>query len=332
MFSLSQLFPLEFQSFLETGQLRFATPLELFDRGFPGHYLRLIKRVRISIIALVPPTQGVRATLGASGISKVVIGPEPFQTIHVRRDPELIAFAAPDHATGVLELEPEGEMLLPFEGSGVDTYWELELPKAANPFDFRTIADVILTIEYTAFHNETYRKQVIEQFDPAISGERALSVRSGFPAEWYNLHNPDQVGEEEQMVVSFETSRGYFPPHTDRLRIKELLLYVVRADGPVFEVGPDIGLLFSEKRPDQDFASPVGGKSGQSIDGIISTRRANGGEWRAITAGERPLSPIGSWKLALPNTQEMRDRFKEKQIDDILLVITYEGRTPPWPT
>jgi receptor-binding and translocation channel-forming TcA subunit of Tc toxin len=55
--SLALLSPAEFQRFTETGVMIFATPMELFDRGFPGHYLRLIRRVRTSVIALIPPTQ-----------------------------------------------------------------------------------------------------------------------------------------------------------------------------------------------------------------------------------------------------------------------------------
>jgi hypothetical protein len=43
--SLSRSVPLEFQQFRETGILTFPTPTEMFDRDFPGHYLRLIKRV-----------------------------------------------------------------------------------------------------------------------------------------------------------------------------------------------------------------------------------------------------------------------------------------------
>jgi len=31
------------------------TPIELFDRDFPGHYLRLVERARTSVIALIPP-------------------------------------------------------------------------------------------------------------------------------------------------------------------------------------------------------------------------------------------------------------------------------------
>ncbi|MGZ8915534.1 MAG: hypothetical protein ACXW1Z_20805 [Methylobacter sp.] len=41
--------------------------------------------------------------------------------------------------------------------------------------------------------------------------------------------------------------------------------------------------------------------------------------------------PAGEWELALPNTEEMRNRFKNEELEDILLVITYSGRTPEWP-
>jgi hypothetical protein len=40
----------------------------------------------------------------------------------------------------------------------VDATWELQMPKAANPFDYRTIADVLITLEYTALQSFTYRQ------------------------------------------------------------------------------------------------------------------------------------------------------------------------------
>lgn len=53
--------------------MRFETPMELFDRDFPGHYLRLIKCVRTSVIALIPATEGIHATLATTGLSRVVV-------------------------------------------------------------------------------------------------------------------------------------------------------------------------------------------------------------------------------------------------------------------
>ena len=66
-------------------------------------------------------------------------------------------------ACSTVDLQPD--MLLPFEGSGVDTTWELMLPPAANPFDFRTISDVLLTIDYTALLDFDYQTQVIRRLN-----------------------------------------------------------------------------------------------------------------------------------------------------------------------
>jgi hypothetical protein len=39
--------------------------------------------------------------------------------------------------------------------------------------------------------------------------------------------------------------------------------------------------------------------------------------------------PAGEWELELPNTDEVKGWFKDEKINDILLVITYGGCTPP---
>ncbi|MGH8066195.1 MAG: neuraminidase-like domain-containing protein, partial [Candidatus Entotheonellia bacterium] len=317
-FSLAQLAPFEFQRFRGTGVLPFATPMDLFDRAFPGQYLRLIKRVRTSVIALIPPTRGIRATLAASGLSRVVTGGDVFQSTVVRRSPELVAFTSPSNATGLFELEPEGEMLLPFEGMGMDTTWELQMPKAANPFDYRTLADALITIEYTALHSAIYRQQVIRQLDRTASADRPFSLRQQFADAWYDLHNPDQ--SDAPMTVQFTTRRADFPPNLEDLKIQQLLLAFVRADGASFEV--DVDLQFTSEGSQTSVGGPA-----QSIDGIISTRRSNAGAWLPMLG---PL-PVGTWTLALPDTHEVRSRFKDGQIDDILFVITYSGETPAWP-
>jgi hypothetical protein len=40
---------------------------------------------------------------------------------------------------------------------------------------------------------------------------------------------------------------------------------------------------------------------------------------------------VGVWELTLPDTEVMRNRFQNEEIDDLLLVLTYEGSTPAWP-
>ncbi|MCI0627640.1 MAG: hypothetical protein L0387_39320 [Acidobacteria bacterium] len=321
--SLAQMAPAEFQLFRETGVMKFETPMAMFDRDFPGHYLRLIKRVRTSVVALIPPSQGIRATLSSLAVSRVVIGPEMFQTVVIRRPPESIALSSPRDATGLFELTPqmETEMLLPFEGLGVDTRWEFRLPKPANLFDYSTIADVLVTWEYTALNSFNYYQQVIQS--PALtrplSLERPFSFRQQLADQWYDLNNPEQT--KTPMTVRFKTTREDFAPNLDRLKIQHVALYFARIDGKTFEVPVThlkfIGLDGTE--------TPEVGST--SKDGIISTRRGNASGWLAM----QNLTPFGEWELALPNTGEMRNRFKNEEIEDMLFVVTYQGRTPPWP-
>ncbi|HEV8193140.1 MAG TPA: hypothetical protein VGP82_16890 [Ktedonobacterales bacterium] len=319
--ALARLAPVEFQRFRETGVLRFDTPMALFDWDFPGHYLRLIKRVRTSVIALIPATDGIRATLATTGHSRVVVGSSGlYQQVLVQRPLESVALASPINAGGLFDLTPQpGEMLLPFEGVGVDTSWELRLPKASNRFDYGTIADVLLTLDYTARDDSIYRQQVIQQLDTQFSADRPFSFRQEFADAWYDLHNPELTATP--MVVGFQTRRQDFPPNLEDLKIQHVVLYFARNDGATFEV-PVTHLRFIE----QGGVGTVGGGA-TSIDGIISTRKGNAGSWVAMLG----KSPLGKWELALPKTDEMKNRFKEEDIEDILLVVTYRGQTPPWP-
>jgi hypothetical protein len=42
-------------------------------------------------------------------------------------------------------------------------------------------------------------------------------------------------------------------------------------------------------------------------------------------------SSFGKWVLTLPKTNEIKNRFKNEEIEDILFVISCSGRTPEWP-
>lgn len=318
--SLARIAPVEFQRFRETGQLIFATTLDMFDRDFPGHYVRLMKRVKTSVVALVPPSQGIHASLSTLGLSRVVAG-DTFETRVIRRMPELVALSSPRDTAGVFELKEESGMRLPFEGMGLDATWELRMPKASNPFDFRTIADVMVTFEYTALDSDEYRRQVIARLDRTISAERGFSLRFQCPDAWYDLHHQDPAAP--QIVVRFDSRREDYPPNLTRLRIEHVTMYFGRSDSQTFEV--DVAhLRFVEQG--QGGGPGVGGGA-RTRDGIISTRAAGGAAW----LGMIDRTPIGRWELALPNTEAMRRRLSSGLIEDILLAVTYTGQAPDWP-
>ena len=321
--SLAQLAPIELQRFRETGVLIFGTPLKMFDAELPGHYLRLVRRVRTSVVALIPPTQGIRATLSTVGTSRVVAAGPPFQPTIVNHGPESVALCSPREATGLFELDVQPEMRLPFEGIGVDTIWRLELPKAANAFDYRTIADVLLTIEYTALDSPEYREQVIRTLDTSVGADRGFSLRDQFPDQWYDLHNPDQT--TTPMAVRLRMRREDFPPNLEDLAIEQVVVYLAR---PTAEpLARPLPIQLHLTRMTESGAQLRVGGTATSTDGLYSTRR-EAADWRDDLVGS---TPFGEWELSLPNDSETRALFIEEQVQDILLVLTYTARTPEWP-
>ena len=244
----------------------------------------------------------------------------PFDTVTLRRQLESISFTSPANATGLFDLEPEGGLLLPFEGMGVDIVWRLELPKAANPFDYRTIADVLFTVEYTALDSEEYRQRVVHELYRRFSGDRSFSVRNQFPDAWYELHNPETVEPGRRMRVTLPLSAGDFPPHIHDLRVEHVSLFAVRSDALADEFTiTSLGRVSDGQTVTAAEVTTTGG--------IISTRRPSGAAWRVHTG----LRPVGQWGLQLADDALVRSWFRDGLIEDLVLVLTLTGTTPAWP-
>ncbi|GIH06147.1 hypothetical protein Rhe02_42140 [Rhizocola hellebori] len=318
--SLSRVASAELQQFRQTGVLTFATPQSLFDADFPGHYLRLVKRVKLSVLALLPPIRGLRATLSASGISRAVVARDTFDTVTLRRDPESIAFTSAVNANGLFEFAPEDGKLLPFEGMGVDTIWRLEMPKPANPFNYRTVADVLLTIEYTALDSTVYRQHVIQTLASEVRADRSFSVRDDFPDVWFALNNPDTVEAAQRMVVTLPLTADDFPRNVADLQVAELTLFVLRASS--FDAELDIRSVRHSGAEGVVEAGAV-----RTVDGIVGTRRPGGAPWQVFAA----TGAAGAWELRLDDTALVRSWFLSGQIEDLVLVFTLSGAAPQWP-
>ena len=322
---LSQLDPVGFQKFKETGVFSFSTTQEMFDRDFPGHYMRIIKRLKTSVIALIPPSQGIKASLSSRGISRVIIGGDLFQEVIIRRNPEIVYLSSPINATGLFELEStqHSDFMLPFEGSGVDMAWEFRMPKASNPFDYGTIADVILTLEYTSFYDFSYYEEVIQRLGTRTEGDRIFSFRNQFSDQWYDLHNPQYT--DRPMIVTFETLQSDFPANVlkDSLEVQNLIMYFSLSTGLNYEIP---AILYFTDIDGIKFGGPA-----QTQGRLISTLGTSGSKWNAIQG----LIPIGKWQLdltgILTDYRAIREAFENKEVQDIIFVISYNGRLPEWP-
>ena len=333
--SFAQFFPLELQQLRETGQMTFATTLQMIEERFPGAYLCQIKEVALSVIALTDPVEGIKAMLYSSGVSRVVVGPYTFQTININRSPEMNVYSgASIDNTGRFDLiaDQSATMFLPFENAGFETLWQLDLPRNANAFNFESIADVILSIKCTALFSMDYQSQVLKRLQKEFSAVRTFSFRTEFADQWYDLHHPDLSANP--MVVTFNTGRTDFPSRMQNIRIQQIALYFVKADNALFEV-PVNALLFAEEAT----SGRVGG-SAQTNERMINTRFGNGASWVSMIGRK----PIGEWELDLTGTLEgiegylsdgnpllglsVRDLFEQGEIRDVLFAVTYSGVRP----
>lgn len=309
-FSLARLMPVEFLEFRRTGTLAFATPMSLFDADFPGHYLRLIRQVRISLVALVPPDRGIRATLFSNGISRVTTAADgTFQDVVVRSDPGFVALTSPVNAGGVFELDAQPDMLLPFESSGVDTTWEFQLPPAANPFDFGGIVDLLVTIDYTAAHDDTYRGRLVDRLnaDRGRGADCAFSLARDFPDQWYDLNNPADPADRSVTIPLRDID---LPLGIEDMTTAAVAVQLSGA-GPV---PPTVVTL----------TRGAAGGPATTTDGIASTRRGNASAWVPLCG----TGPSGDWRLSFG--PEAAALFTEQVLDDVVFVVSWTGQGPAW--
>jgi hypothetical protein len=284
--------------------------MALFDADFPGHYLRMIRQVRASVVALVPPDRGIRATLSSNGISRVTTRRDAtFGEVVLRHNPGGVALTSPVGASGVFELDTQAEMLLPFESSGVDTTWELSLPAAANPFDFSTIADVLITIDYTALHDEVYRSEVVTRLnaDRRRGSDRLFSLATDFPDQWYDLNNPADPAARSVELTLREVD---FPLGIEELSTASVAL-LLSGDEPL----PETLITLQH--------SGFGGEA-RATGGLAGTRRGNATGWMPLLG----TSPVGEWRLSFG--QDAMALFASGRLDDIVLAVGWTGDGPLW--
>jgi len=317
--SLASAMPGEFGRFKQTGILEFATPSELFDRYYPGQHQRLIKSVEVSVIALIPPTSGIHATLSNHGISRVMTG-EPFTEANiVQRTPESVSLSSPVDASGLFKLRLEDPMLLPFEGSGVDSSWTFEMSPATNRFNFHTIVDVLMKIRYTAREDWGYKQKVIAKLREEYSNTVAASAKSNYPDTWYDFHNPRYSGGLTPYSLVMDISSNQFPSNERNLKIRNVMIA-----GIMDQVIPvPINLIFKPESGVQIRADNkvLAGETG-SVKLTEFTNKAPYGQWTVefdTTADDTVYTDFFSGSTVLNGNLVIdTERYK-----DLLLIIEY---------
>jgi hypothetical protein len=168
----------DFIAALKTGNATFSLSERDFDLDYPGHYLRQIASVSVSLPALVGPYQNVRATLTQTG-SSLVLKPD-LDAVKFLKDSttgsgtqvkrnlnasQEIALSAGLDDNGTFVLGADDPRYLPFEGTGAISDWVLAFPNptsAAQQQLLGSLNDIVVSVRYTARNGgSTFADQVL---------------------------------------------------------------------------------------------------------------------------------------------------------------------------
>jgi Tc toxin complex TcA C-terminal TcB-binding domain len=232
--SLMQVNPLELLKLRTTGSCTVTLPEELFDLDCPGHYFRRIKNVALSIPCVTGPYTSVNCTLTLlkSSIRKTQnLSDGEYQRTDAEDDRfsdyfgslQSIVTSTGQNDSGLFETNLRDERYLPFEGAGVISEWQLQLP--ANPskkepcqFDYNTISDVILHVRYTAREaGGSLKSSAIANLQTQIGAAqtngsvRLFSIRHEFPTEWAKFKSSTITNPATTAALSLNLRPEHYP-------------------------------------------------------------------------------------------------------------------------
>jgi len=223
--SLRQLDPLALISLRVTGSCTVNIPEWLFDRDCPGHYMRRIKAVGLSLPSVVGSFTSVNCTLALQS-STIRTSPLLNGGVYARdttqNDPRFadyfggaqsIVTSGASNDSGMFETNLRDERFLPFEGAGAISTWTLTLPEKLRNYDYSTHSDAVLHLRYTARDagdplGSQATNELLTMFDTQGQSGQALffCLRYDFPTEWAAFVNGG-ANAKFQVVIQ----KSYFP-------------------------------------------------------------------------------------------------------------------------
>jgi hypothetical protein len=220
--SLRQLSPVALLQLKMTGSCSVSVPEWLYDRDCPGHYMRRLDMVSVSVPCTVGSNTSVNLTLTLQHSSvrtsslagrdykQGAPGTDNRFTDYYGSIQSIVTSGAVSDS-GMFDTSARDDRYRPFEGAGAISTWTRTLP-AIPSFDYATITDVILHIRYTARDGgQALARPATDAVKTMLktAGQAPqyllLSLRHDFPAEWYAFTS----GGGTQFTAALP--RSYFP-------------------------------------------------------------------------------------------------------------------------
>lgn len=342
--SLSNLDPVSLLRLKENGECFIELPEILFDLDYPGHYMRRIKSVSLTIPCITGPYTNLNCTLtllenqyrkdplGAYNESPV--GADT-RFVYNQAAIQSIATSTGQRDSGVFQLNFEDERYLPFEGAGAASRWRIQLPTKFKSFDYKTISDVIMHLSYTSKEGgETLRSTVDTGIENEInkivlgSGNtafnRTFSMKQEFSTEWYKFLNPPSTQTGQSTDIDLGVSKYPILFQGYKIQIKKLEMYLILKD-----TKKSSPITFRITTPGTKIISP---------DTILNKDPNLNNQLKVlvISLSKNPDTPLsenpGIWKIFLPEPtaannliidKDGHKRLNADQVHDLILITHY---------
>ncbi|MFD6974656.1 neuraminidase-like domain-containing protein, partial [Streptomyces sp. NPDC059949] len=346
--SLAQIDPVALLGLKQTGTAYLSLPEALFDLDAPGHYLRRIKSLAVTVPCVAGPYTSVNLTATLLD-STVRVDPRLSEGKYARQRSDtrfrtsagagqsIVTSTAQDDA-GLFETSLRDERFLPFEGAGAVSRWRLSLPDEFRQFDYESISDVVLHLRYTARDGGgALAGRAVAELRTALAewarGEgasslcRVFSARREFGDRWSRFLAP-QAGQAATLRFTVAKDRFPYAFRDERITVAQPELVLVlsgdlRADGRRRYVDcygdgePLAGILVARRGHSAAVrlaADPsLGGQPRGPVDGAGGVVTESGEEWELTVPAERIA--------ALAADLREGSGFDREAVVDLLLVV-----------
>ena len=243
--SLRLHFPAAFLQLRTTGCCEIEIPEWMFDMDFPGHYMRRIKSVSLTIPCVTGPYTGVHCRLTLLG-SSTRVDPRlstpphecccPKECCESCNDDERLAHeyaACPDdprivrqfgareavatstgqNDAGLFTLDFNDPRYLPFEYAGGASTWRIELPAANNYWDTSAQTDCLMRLGIMSREGGPLLRKAAEAAARGRlpgDGWRLIDVRHELPDAWQRLQDCEESDSGESRI-DVRLERRMFP-------------------------------------------------------------------------------------------------------------------------
>jgi hypothetical protein len=226
------------------------------------------------------------------------------------------------HDNGLFEFNFRDERYLPFEGAGAISRWQLEMPNEFRQFDYDSISDVILHVNYTARESGSALRDAAIQhlhdgINALVTGDNApglhqsFSARHEFPTEFHRFLHPAAESEQQTLTLNFTQKRFPYMFKGRDIAVDQVHVFVRLADE--FKDANASGTEFTlihpggEETVDLGLADSFGNVRQVPIDNINS----GPGEWTLT------VSFVGE------ELEGESNQLNPNAIEDIIFILHY---------